>query len=133
MFSWCYYLILFSQNITKLCKIVNLVEKYALLQFTEKSERSSKENSKNYRSTYFCTHWLLLVCPLTRGQTCNLGVSAWSSNQLSYLAGTTFYIFSTIVLLPGIKSNLFLWIRCGHELTLTILKTLWIFSKFLIV
>ena len=37
-------------------------------------------------SIYLCIHWLLLVCALTRDQTCNLGISQRPSNQLSYLA-----------------------------------------------
>ena len=37
-------------------------------------------------STYLCTHWLILICALTRDQTCNLGASGWCSNQLSYPA-----------------------------------------------
>ena len=36
--------------------------------------------------TYLHIHWLLLVCALTGDQTCNLGVSRWRSNQLSYTA-----------------------------------------------
>ena len=36
---------------------------------------------------YLCIHWLILVCALTRDQTCNLGILGQCSNQLSYLAG----------------------------------------------
>ena len=38
--------------------------------------------------TYWCMHWLIIVCALTRGWTHNLSISGWSSNQLSYPART---------------------------------------------
>ena len=34
-------------------------------------------------STYFCLHWLIFVCALTRDQTCCLGILGRLSNQLS--------------------------------------------------
>ena len=39
-----------------------------------------------YCYTYFCIHWLLLLCPLTRDQTHNLSVLGRHSSQLSYPA-----------------------------------------------
>ena len=38
-------------------------------------------------STHLCIRWVLPVYALTRDQICNLGVSGWFSNQLSYLPG----------------------------------------------
>ena len=49
-------------------------------------------------STYLCIHWLLPVCSLTRDQTCNLGISRWGSNQLSYLARVPVVSSSTGIL-----------------------------------
>ena len=34
-------------------------------------------------STYLCILWLILICALTGGQTCKLGISGQHSNQLS--------------------------------------------------
>ena len=45
-------------------------------------------------STYLCTHWLILLCALTRYRTCNIGVSGWHFNKLSY---------------PARPSQFFLW------------------------
>ena len=36
-------------------------------------------------SPYLCIRWLILVCALTRDQTCNLGVSGQCSNQATHL------------------------------------------------
>ena len=48
-------------------------------------------------STYLCMHWLLLICALTRDQTCNFGTSGWCSNQLSYLARPVLSIFLSLL------------------------------------
>ena len=45
-----------------------------------------KERERNMNSTYLCTHWLILVCALTRDQTHNLAVSEWCCSQLTYPA-----------------------------------------------
>ena len=46
----------------------------------------SEKETSICQSTYLRIHWLILVCALTRDQTCNLGVSGQHSNQLSYQA-----------------------------------------------
>ena len=38
-------------------------------------------------------HGLIFVCDLIRDRTCNLGVSGYCSNQLSYLARVVFLVF----------------------------------------
>ena len=44
-------------------------------------------------STYFCIHWLILVCVLTGDRTHNLGKSVWLSNQLSTRPGPWVYVY----------------------------------------
>ena len=51
-----------------------------------KREREREEETVICCSTYLCIHWLILVCVLTRDQTCNLGVLGCCSNQVSYTA-----------------------------------------------
>ena len=74
----------------------------------EERERERHFLSKKYCcSTYLCIHWLILVCALMGDQTCNLGVSGWCSNQLSYLARAETYIILLTNVTP-INLNLFL-------------------------
>ena len=44
-------------------------------------------------STYLCIHWLVLICPLTRDGTHNLGVWVCHSNHLSHPPGQRWILF----------------------------------------
>ena len=44
------------------------------------------EKHQCWCSTYFCIHWLILVCVQTGNQPCNLGVLGECPTLLSYLA-----------------------------------------------
>ena len=50
----------------------------------------SRERETLTCSIYLCPQWLIPVCALTGHQTRNLGISGRCSNQLSYLARTTY-------------------------------------------
>ena len=55
------------------------------LIFKKNFERKRKAGEREIStccSTYLCIHWLILVCPLTGDQTCNLGESGWRSTEL---------------------------------------------------
>ena len=54
--------------------------------FLERGTEGGGERNIDVLFTYLCTHWLVLVCALTRDRTLNLGVSGRRSNQLSYWA-----------------------------------------------
>ena len=54
--------------------------------FERERGRQRRERKTSICSIYLCIHWLILVCALTRDQTCDLGVLGRCSNQLSYPA-----------------------------------------------
>ena len=64
--------------------------------------------------TYLCIHWLILVCALTGDQTCNLAISGWCSNQLSYLTKATKDCWPVTLLLWYRKPHLTLWCIPGQ-------------------
>ena len=49
--------------------------------FLERERKEGERETSTCHSTYPCTHWLLLVCALTRDPTCNLGILGWHSTQ----------------------------------------------------
>ena len=62
---------------------------YFIFNFKEKenereSERERERATVMCCSTYWCIHWLTLVCAPTGDRMCNLGVWGGYSNQLSY-------------------------------------------------
>ena len=46
-----------------------------IIIITDLRERKGEREISIWCYTYLCTHWLSLVCALTRDQTCNIGVS----------------------------------------------------------
>ena len=54
--------------------------------FREREEGEREKETSICCSSYFCIHWLILLCALTRDQTHNLGVLGRRSNQMSYPA-----------------------------------------------
>ena len=67
------------------------------IDFRKREERGGERERASAPSiccsTYICTRWLLLVCALTGGRTCNQGVLGFCSNQLSSLARALLNIF----------------------------------------
>ena len=96
---WCFTSPL-SLSLPLSLKINKISKKFTYLFFIDwfleredKGRREGKEGVKEIEREassccciYLCIHWLLLVCALTGDWTCNIGVSGWYSNYLSYLA-----------------------------------------------
>ena len=60
----------------------------------QEKEREKERETSTYCSTRPCPHWLILVCALTRNQTCNRGILGWHSNQLSYPTRTNLILMT---------------------------------------
>ena len=68
-------------------QFLKFFKEFLLFDWFEK-EREREREASICCSTYLYIHWLILICFLTRDETCNLGVLGQYSNQLSYLART---------------------------------------------
>lgn len=80
--------------------------KYFLLILQRESKGERKRETSICYSTYICIHWLIIICALSRRQTCNLGVSRQCSKQLNYLARATHCDILTNVICLGLNINL---------------------------
>ena len=73
---------------------------FLFLNFLFIDFRQTKEGQKERKtliccSTYWCIHWLILICALTGDRTCNLGISRRCSHPRSHPARARLYsVFS---------------------------------------
>ena len=95
MHKWYLLLINIFRGLSVILNYISLLffNFYLLILEIERNRRRKRERvSLSCRSTYWCIHWLLLVCALTRDRTCNLGVLGRHSKQLGYLTSTNLLI-----------------------------------------
>ena len=83
--------------VSQLCQFQFPFLSFFLRNWWERREiETERERERERERPWFVIpliHWLIFICAFTRGQTHNLGISGWCSNQLSYLARYANFLF----------------------------------------